>query len=338
MTTVALDARLTRQMSVGMQAYSRELRARLPLAAPELDFVAFDQGANFSIAEQVQLPLAIRRSGAALTHYFSQYTPLAPPMPYVVTIHDLIHLRFPQYFKKKVGPYYRLVAGPVARRAARVITDDERTIGDLQRFLRVDARKIRVIPLGVDEAYAQPVEPYRAEAPYILYAGNHREHKDLPTLFEAWRRLPEDCACDLYLTGPDDFNGALCAYQTTRAQIVVLGDVPARKLAALYAGARAYVHPALCEGFGFPMLEAMAAGTPVIACQDAVPRVLESAALLFGPRDASMLLNALVRVLRDEGLRTALVNEGREVARGLTWERCARSTAAVYREVLEETT
>jgi len=330
---VGLDARLTRQMSVGMKAYARELAGRLPQAAPDLRFSIFEHGRNFSWQEQVELPRAMRRAKVDLAHFLSLYVPLMPPRPYVVTIHDLIHLRFPQYFKSKVGPYYRTVVRFAARRAARVITDDPRTVQDLQRFLGVDPARVRVIPLGVDDAFLRNAHVFAAPRPYVFYAGNHRAHKDLPTLFRAWAALPQDLELDLYVTGDDDFAQALP--QRSLGRIVPLGDVGVDRLAAYYAGARALVHPALCEGFGLPMLEAMACGAPVVACEDAIPAVLRDAALTFAPHDAEGARSQMLRVLSDEGLRARLVNEGRALARTLTWDRCAAATAEVYREVLE---
>jgi glycosyltransferase involved in cell wall biosynthesis len=332
---VALDARLTRQMSVGMKAYAQELTARLPRVAPDLQFVAFRDGANFGFEEQVRLPMQIRREGVNLTHYLSLYTPALPPRPYVVTIHDLIHLRFPQYFKSKVGPYYRTVVRFACARAARVITDDDRTVADLRRFLGVDPAKVRVIALGANDRFYKPVVPYSAQREYVLYVGNHRPHKDLPTLFEAWAGLPSDLAVDLYVTGADDF-GDLTRYSRTSGRIIALGDPSIDDLASYYAGARALVHPALCEGFGLPMLEAMAVGCPVVACEDAVPAVLQDATLTFAARDAAGARAAILSLLRDTGLRETQVARGRERAGTLTWDRCALETAKVYREILEE--
>ncbi len=332
---VALDVRATRQLSAGMKTYNRELASRLPEVAPDLEFIHFEHARNFSLQEQFALPRAMRRAGVELAHFLSQYTPLLPPRPYIVTIHDLIHLRFPQFFKAKVGPYYQTVVRFAATRAARIITDDPRTVGDLERYLGVKPANCRVIALGVEEYFLQPIAPYVAARPYILYVGNHREHKDLRTLFSAWSSLPHDTDLDLYLTGPDDFKGALADYQSPNRRILTLGDVSKERLAALYAGARALVHPALCEGFGLPMLEAMACGTLVIACTDAVPAVLEGATLRFTARDVAGLRSSLEQ-LGDEGLRSGLVNKGRSLARAMTWTRCARATVDVYREVLEE--
>jgi glycosyltransferase involved in cell wall biosynthesis len=333
---IGLDARLTRQLSAGMSTYVRELVSRLPQVAPEYTYVSFARGANFGWNEQVALPLALRRAHLDLVHFLSQYVPFVLPRRFIVTIHDLIHLRFPQYFKAKVGPYYATVVRRACARAARVITDDERTIDDLVTFLGVDRRKVRVVPLGVGEHFSRPVVPHAGARPYLLYVGNHREHKDLSTLFAAWSALPKSYELDLYLTGPDDFAGELQRRSQPERAIVALGEVAADELVAYYAGALALVQPALREGFGLPMLEAMAAGCPVIASGDAIPGPLASAAVTFPARNAPALEMQLERLVADEGLRQRTIKEGREVARQLTWDRCARATAAVYEEVLEE--
>lgn len=333
---IALDARLTRQMSVGMKAYARELSVRLPRVADDMDFAVFRDGSNFGVEEQVLLPLAMRAAKPDLSHFLSQYTPLAAPRPYAITVHDLIHLRFPQFFKSKVGPYYQTAVRFASNRAARVITDDERTVTDLQRFLGVEKARVRVIALGADDVFFGEIEPFCPPRPYIIYAGNHRPHKDLPTLFAAWAGVPSDIALDLYVTGVDDFGDLHLQYCRTEGRIIAVGNVSEMQLASYYAGARALVHPALREGFGLPMLEAMVVGCPVIACEDAIPGVLRDVALTFPARDVAAARAALVRVLRDEGLRRALVNQAQVRARAFTWDRCARETAEVYREVFEE--
>lgn len=331
---VGLDARVTRRWSVGMRAYAHELVTRLPRIAPDLEFIAYQTGSNFGFSEQIGLPREMRRDRIDLAHFMSLYAPAFAPRPYAVTIHDLIHLRFPQYFKSNVGPYYRTVTRLLCARAARVITDDERTVDDLVRFLHVDRKKVRVIPLGADDTFMRYAEPFAGPRPYLFYAGNHREHKDLATLFAAWSRLDEDV--DLYLTGEDDIAAQAMPRQTAQKRVVFLGDVTNEELAQYYAGALALVHPALCEGFGLPMLEAMASGTAVVACSDAVPAVLREQALTFPARDVAALTTQLKRLLQTEGLRQALIASGSRVAHELTWDRCAAQTAAIYREILEE--
>ena len=318
-----------------MKAYARELADRLPQVAPEFAFVLFTQGRNFGWEEQVTLPLAMRRARLDLAHFLSLYVPLISPAPSVITIHDLIHLRFPKQFKAKVGPYYRTVVRRACARAERVITDDERTVADIERFLHVDRAKVRVVPLGVDDRFLEAAAPFAGDRPYLLYVGNHRKHKDLHTLFEAWTGLAEETALDLYVTGRDDFGGELQRRSTPARRIVALGDISTERLASYYAGAVALIPPAWREGFGLPMLEAMAMGCPVVAAAEAVPGVLAPAAWTFPAGSAAQLRATVMNLLADEGRRGRFVNLGREIARSLTWDRCARATADVYREVLE---
>ncbi len=318
-----------------MKTYARELAARLPNVAPEYEYAVFDTGRNFGWDEQVRLPLAMRRAHLHLAHFLSIYVPLVVPVASVITVHDLIHLRFPHYFKTKVRPYYHTVVRLACARARRVITDDERTVEDLATYLHVDPAKVRVIPLGVDERFLRGAPAWRGPRSYFLYVGNHRRHKDLHTLFDAWSALPERFAVDLYLTGPDDFDGELQRRRTAEREIIALGDVSTDALASYYAGSLALVQPALREGFGLPMLEAMAAGCPVVACADAIPRVLAPGALPFRPGNVAELRSLLADLLENEGRRDRFVNIGRQIAASLTWDRCARATADVYGEVLE---
>lgn len=329
---VALDLPRIRQLSVGMKAYAEELATRLPRVAPDLHFETVVRSSALSLAEQVAVPLALRRTRARLVHFLSMYAPLFGPRPYVITIHDLIHLRFPQYFKRRVGPYYATIVRGVCARAARVITDDERTVDDLRRFLGVSPENVVVVPLGVDDVFLGDTTPAPEPRPYFLYAGNHREHKDLPTLFAAWQALDPAWEIDLLLTGDDDLRADAVRPRRERGELRFLGTVNSVRLAQLYAGTVSLVHPALCEGFGLPMLEAAAVGAPVIACEDAVPSILRPFVRTFAPRDVRGL-GLLMEAAR------AVPNppvEARRFARTLTWDRCAERTAEVYRNVLEE--
>jgi glycosyltransferase involved in cell wall biosynthesis len=329
---VVLDLPRARQLSVGMRAYAEALAERLPRVAPDLRFVTVPRASALDRNEQISLPGTLRRLHPRLIHFLSLYAPLAAPRPYVITIHDLIHLRFPQYFKRSVPPYYATVVRAVCARAVRVITDDERTIGDLGRFLGVRPEKISVVPLGVDDLFFTEVTPAAEPRPYFFYAGNHREHKDLATLFAAWEGLDPASEVDLLVTGDDDFGVATRRPQRTRGRLRFLGELDAARLASLYAGSVALVHPALCEGFGLPMVEAAAAGATVIACEEGGPGVLRPYVDVFAARDVRSLSALMARALSLPGPR----EDARRAARALTWDRCAERTAEVYRAVLQE--
>lgn len=328
---IVLDLPRMRHMSVGMTAYAEELAARLPALAPDLRFTTLVRRSAIDAAEQFALPAALRRLHPAMTHFLSVYAPAAAPQPYAITIHDLIHLRFPKLFKRTVGPYYATVVRAACARAARVVTDDERTIEDLERFLGVPPRKVRVIALGVDGRFARPAGPGEERRPYFLYVGNHKPHKDLATLYAAWQRLDPELEVDLLVTGSDDIAPAKRPSRE-RGVLRFLGDVEQERLAELYGGAAALVHPALCEGFGLPMLEAATVGSAVIACADAVPSILRPYVDTFPARDVDALAVLMAQKLVSGGAGDA----ARNFARTLTWERCAERTAEVYREVVEE--
>ena len=335
-TRIGLDARCGKRISVGMATYMREVSALLPVVAPQYEYRVYTRGQNLGIAEQVILPLEMLRDRIDLAHYMAHYVPAFAGGTFVFTIHDLIHLRFVQFFRAYIGPYYMTVVKRACRKAARIITSDRRTIADLVHYYGVDPKKIVVVPLAPRARFVQPAEPFRSERPYLLNVGNHREHKDIPTLLKAWSALPERYDVDLYLTGPDDFNGELQRLSTTRRRAFALGDVSDDRLASYYAGARALVHPALLEGFGLPFVEAMAAGCPVIATSESIPEAVEPASLHFPARDAEAAREHIQRLLDDDGLYRDLVERGRKAAAALSWERTARETADVYRMVLEE--
>ncbi len=304
------------------------------------------QAANGSFGEQFGLArkFAGLQTGRSLIHLMSVYAPRATPKPYVYTIHDLIHRRFPHYFKWKVQPYYRFVAGPVARGACAVITDAQATLPDLERFLGVAPAMARVVPLGVGERFTlsdaqrQELAPLARQrfglaGPYVLYAGNHREHKNLETLTAAWQRLGQPA--DLVLTEEYPFSFDLDRYGKSGGRIVRVGRVSDDELVALYAGCAATVQPSLYEGFGLAVLEGMAAGAAVIVAQ--TPALLEvagDAALTFAPRDAAALAASMEAALAGGAAIDELRVRGRARAAAFSWDETARRTAAVYRECL----
>lgn len=359
---IALDARLTRQMSVGMKAYVRELATRLPAAAPQLHFIVFCNeplalpsnaafhlvpkalAVNGSVGEQFLYAGFLARAKPDLVHFMSVYAPGRSNLPHVYTIHDLIHLRFPQYFSWKVPPYYRLVVGPTARSARFVITDARATLADLQTYLRVEPARVRVVPLGVAEAFtldelgrttraAAAKQRFGLDRSYFVYAGNHRLHKNIQTLVEAWRmtRAPSD----LVLTEDGPFDFLLDVEQKTDGRIVLVGHVTQDELIALYAGCSGAVQPSLYEGFGLSALEAMSAGAPVIVARTpALVELTEHAAATFLAHDAAGLAKHMDSLTTDASQREALRAAGRKRASDFSWDITARQTAKVYGEAL----
>jgi glycosyltransferase involved in cell wall biosynthesis len=322
---VAVAARPTARASAGMRAYTRAILERMPRVAPDVDVVAVD-------SPLLMHPLALRAARAHLVHL--PYLEAAPfvPRPYVAMVHDLLHLRFPQLYSRAASLYWRVAAAPLYRGAARLLVSDPRVADDCVALLRVPSDRIRVVPLGYDDAHAG-APPWEAPRPYALYAGNHALHKDLPTLYAAWAALPEDVELDLVLTGRDE-PAIRSRYVRKNGAIAFLGELDDATLARRYRGALAYVQPSLAEGFGIPALEAGAAGTPVLATTTSVPGIVAPYALTFEPGDASALAALLAQVARDPRRARERAAEGAVMLRAYTWDRFAASTAAVYREVV----
>jgi glycosyltransferase involved in cell wall biosynthesis len=318
-------------MSAGMLAYVRALRTWLPRVAPDLRLAEFGSGDNFDRAEQLAMPLALARLRPRLVHFPTPFLPRVVPAPHVVTVHDVIDLEFPQYAKRKVGPYWRHVVGPVLRSARAVITDDDATVALLERYLRVEPARVCVVPLGVDAPEPMP-DPAVHPRPYLFYAGNHRPHKDLATLVAAWASLPDRDAVDLILTGPEE--PALRSVRHAQGELIFAGDRSTEDVWRLHRGALAYVHPALREGFGLPMLEALRAGTPVIAADAATPAVLAPFVHRYAAHDATALRALLLRAVEQPARFAAAAESARAATAHLTWERTVRATAEVYERIL----
>jgi glycosyltransferase involved in cell wall biosynthesis len=280
------------------------------------------------------LPRAIARSGARIAHFPTTFAPLVRTRPYVLTIHDLIHLRYAAFFGRLPALHYRYVGAPLARGAARLVMGDARTVADCERFFGVSPERCRVVPLGYDPALLETAPPLVTQRPFIFYSGNHKPHKNLATLLAAWSALGQQRELDLLITGPGDPELA-ARFTRVHGRLIFTGHLEPAVLRAHYRAAQAYVHPALVEGFGIPMLEAAVVGTPVIASSGAIPSVVEPYATTFEPTDVRALTRLLDELARDPAPFRARAAEGVATLRAYTWDRFAAGTAAVYREVIE---
>jgi glycosyltransferase involved in cell wall biosynthesis len=286
-------------------------------------------------------------SGVDLVHSLASTAPLWGRFRRVVTVHDLIYARFPEAHAGIRDKGMKVLVPAAARRSDRVIADSQSTHDDLVELLGVPPAKIDVVPLGLGQVRRGTPLPERdvrahfdlGERRVLLSVSAKRPHKNLLALLGALARIPSEDRPVLVLPGyPTAYEQEL---RERASSLGVDGDVrfPAwvsnNELEGLWALARAFVFPSLYEGFGLPVLEAMARGVPA-ACSDAssLPEVAGDAALLFDPHDESVIAEALRRLLNDPALRESLRTRGLARVAEFTWERTARLTLESYRHAL----
>ena len=302
----------------------------------------------YSVGELWQLALAARRDRADLYHAPHYVCPPFLPCPAVVTVHDLIHLRFPLRHRHPVAPLYaRLMLRLAVRRGRRLITVSESTRRDLVERLGARPERIRVIPNGVGAPFEPADAPGRpdptlaglgVEPPYFLFVGNPLPHKNVAGLLDAFAGL-QPALGRLVLAGIPVAARAhvdgLCAARGLRDRVRALAPVSPATLAHLYQSACVVVCPSLWEGFGLAALEAMACGAPVLAAnRGGLPEVVGDAGLLVDPTNVDALREGMYTLAVQEPLRAALRARGLARARAFSWRHVAEATVAVYQEAL----
>jgi glycosyltransferase involved in cell wall biosynthesis len=367
---IAIDARKLRDYGIG--TYVRNLLRHLARLDRTTEYVVLcyhtdrqmvshlgenfrpllDSSPGYSIREQLTVPLDLQRTHVDLFHAPHYVLPPLTPCKAVVTIHDCIHLRFPQYLPNRLAHAYARTSMWVAtHRASRILTVSETSKRDILSFFKVPESKIDVIYNAIDERFWEPPardevdrvrERYQLDAPFILYAGNIKPHKNLERLIEAFQMLKKRGFDEvkLLIIGDEISRYATLRRAVHRHQlhkhIRFFGFVADKTLAILYRLAAVFVFPSLYEGFGLPPLEAMASGTPVITSDvSSLPEVVGDAALLIDPYRCDAIADAMERLLTDTALRDELRNRGLARARHFSWERSIARVRQIYDEVLQ---
>jgi glycosyltransferase involved in cell wall biosynthesis len=273
------------------------------------------------------LPFAAARLDVLFNPGFT--TPVFAPCPCVTVFHDLQHARHPEHFRWFDLPFWRLLLWESAHRARRLIAVSEATREDLLRVYRLPRERIDVVLHGVEPEFF--TLDRSSTQPFVLCVSTLHPHKNLDRLIRAYARRKRDWR--LVIAGMRGFFAgvlvALIAELGVQDSVKLTGWIPREDLLQLYARAQAFVYPSTFEGFGMPVLEAIAAGIPV-ACSDIPPlrEVAGEAALFFDPLSEDAIAEALDRIVTDQELRTRLAAAGPARAGGFTWERAARETLA----------
>ena len=304
----------------------------------------------FDIRQQWLIPLILKRlraGGTALYHSPYYVMPYRTGLPTLLTFYDVIPLKFPQSVPTRARFLFRLAASLALRAADHVAAISDATRTDLVSSLSVPASKVSVTPLAAGPEYrpkpASEVgrvrQKYHLPDQFLLYLGINKPHKNLPALIDAYAQMSSRHAPRLVIAGAWDHRYPQARERAARHNlddaVHFLGPVDERDLPALYSAATLFVFPSLYEGFGLPVLEAMACGTPV-ACSNtaSLAEVSNEAALLFDPHSVTAIRDAMVELIEDHSHRARLSEQGLARAGRYSWQATAAATLHCYRQLL----
>jgi glycosyltransferase involved in cell wall biosynthesis len=369
MPPIILDARTATDHFPGIGRYVVNLAGTLKQTAPDLDLALLRDPSTaaqrltlpdlpalncavspFALAQQWRVRSILRDARAALYHSAYYLMPYAPGAPSVVTCYDLIPLIYPQYFTATQRLIFR-TAHWLALRTARVtLAISEATKNDLVRYFRIDPRRIVVTPLAADVHFQPPSraevdrvrQQYALPARYVLYFGSNKPHKNVSRLVQAFAKSgvrDQESEIELVIAGHwvQRYRQAqeLVEELNLKDRVRFVGPVKDADLPALYGGAELFVFPSEYEGFGLPVLEAMACGAPVVCSnRSSLPEVAGDAALLCDPRDVEALAHTIEQALTDRDLRATLQQRGLARAAQFSWEQTAQQTRQIYQAIL----
>lgn len=309
----------------------------------------------YSFEEQIRLPVLLNKYKPDLVHFPHFNVPLCYFGKYVVTIHDLTHEDFKMYQASAHNRVYyeikhqlhRMVILSALKRAKKVFTPSRFVKGEITKRYGVDPSKILVTPEAADESLCllassltakqcdEALEKLTVKRPYIFYVGNAHPHKNVEGLIRSFTKLKKNHqSLRLVLSGREDFFWQRIKKELAREglkDVVVTGFVSDKELAALYKNAQALVFPSFSEGFGIPVLEAMACGCPVVSSnKTSLPEVAGEAAVYFDPKRVDDMAEKINLVLGSPKLRKELVGKGLRRLRQFSWQKMARQTWEEY--------
>ncbi|MEN8149897.1 MAG: glycosyltransferase family 1 protein [Planctomycetota bacterium] len=340
----------------GVARYALNLVYALAEAAPDDEFVLCYRLSRFSRRKhRIPLPTAkfsqrwiqggVRPRKVDVVHTTDARVHDWRGVPCISTVHDVFSLSSDEFasgkFRKRRADQYEAIA----ERATRIVAVSEYTRDEFWRHHPIDEDRFVVIPEGVEDRFrpeaaagGQPVQrEFGIHGAYVLFVGELSVRKNVLNLLDAWAGMPDESPT-LVLAGrhrSDQLNvPEEVKMRGLAGRVVLTGYFPDRALPALYAGAECFVYPSLLEGFGLPVLEAMACGTPVVTTdRGALPEVSGGHRIAVDPEDPESIRGGILRVLTDPGLAESLRDRGLRWASLFRWPEVAKKTAAVYREV-----
>ncbi len=366
MSLIGLDIRKYHDFGIGtyIQNLIREYvsmqdsHAFVVFAAPEeAKALVFPKGwktsvsayEKYSLGEIVLFGRQINAHNVSVFHSPHYTLPFGLKGRSVVTIHDLIHLRFPQYFSLLQRSYSYGMIWHAIHDSRFIITDSEFSKLDILRSFHVREEKIVPIHLGVSEQFHRRIAPslvadfkvkFKLEYPYILFVGNTKPHKGLDVLLRAFKEVltlfPD---VDLvFAGGTPESEKPLKALMNTPAlskRVKSLGRISNDELILAYHGAEMFILPSLYEGFGLPALEAMACGVPVIVSDaGSLPEIVGNAAIICESGNHGMFAEAMINLFRDPMLKNEMIEKGKKHSAGFPWRVTAQKTMEVYEKTM----
>ncbi len=300
--------------------------------------------------EHTQLPRLSLKHKLNVLHCPSYICPVSTSVPYVVTIHDTIAIDHPLWCKQANSLYFNLFMKAAARKAVRIISVSNRSTDDIKRNFKLPCSKIRTIYSGIDNIFNTKKEPHRCcevrarynlPERYILFVGNIEPKKNIRTLLRVQKNLREKgLPHKLVIVGKRSWSSKAelneIKRQIEQGNVVRPGYIDRKDLPYVYQMADVFVFPSLYEGFGFPPLEAMACGTPVVSSiTGALDETIRDAALTVEPQNVHKIVQAISSIITDSQIRENCIKKGMEISGRFNWKRTAEQTLSVYREVSE---
>ncbi len=324
----------------GLDRYSQEIAKRLNVKK-------VNSQRYLSLIEAYRLSRLVGRQGDIVhlpNQNFARYA-LFLKSPFIVTVHDLVRLCF-SFAQETISERILLKLDiRYIKRSSHIIAVSQNTRNDLIKYLKIPGERITVIYNGINHSIFKPYTVKLLDKPYILYVGSERPRKNLGRLFEAFAKLKSEFA-ELKLVKVGTYGRSekyrrdtmrkLDSLGVTR-DVIFVSHLSELDLARYYSSATLLVYPSLYEGFGFPLLEAMACGCPVVTSNtSSLPEVVGEAGITVNPYDTDSLAQAMRQVLTNNELRDNMIRKGLEQAKKFSWEKTAKQTQEVYNKVANE--